>query len=163
MTVNWYKRSLRPDPLLLKEAAEGAEHARLRERLHAWARERGFTLPAPPLPKVLGRDPRPDVCLQDAAGNAFIGDAKDAKHETADRLDTWVRIRIYVAAFAQLLEAGTISGGTIALATDDRARAEHWTVTLTAMALSANLAGPEGRTPSFIVESLDEATHIVWW
>lgn len=144
---------------LLREAAgPGAEHERLRRRLDAWAKERGYAKAY----KALPGGGEPDVLRVDEADKLlFVGDAKDAENETSDRRDTVVRIQGYLNEYADLLS--TFRGGIIAIATNEEDAAHDWASALNLLARFAGIVGPKGARPSFKVEKVDEGTWIAWW
>lgn len=146
---------------LLKEGGRpGAEHRRLEAELKRWAEQNGYREPL----DGWADGTKPDVLHQDGDGCLFVGDAKDAKHETPSNSETRGRIENYVHQFARQLRAGC-DGGVIAIATNGKDAAYEWVDALNQLAREAGITAPRRAhpTPDFVVETVDTRTFIVWW
>ena len=139
---------------LLNESNEGNEHARLRKVLDKEAKLRGYFIKYDKFPSALN----PDVLLDDSNGNLFMGDAKDSENETVDNDATTKRIAKYIKEYSRIYKRGEISGGCIAIATNDEFAAYEWRDWLNIACEDCNLSNPD-----FDVEYVDEDTFIVIW
>jgi hypothetical protein len=164
--MNWYKRArLEVD---LVEAAKrehpGPEHQRLEGVLRKIAQDEGFHQPFD-FPGAVGNDlvpaPGPEVALVGSDG-LFLGDAKDATHETADNEITRRRIFRYMRGLAQIIYRGQVKSGAFIIATNAPEAADGWVTALTAMAAFSDLRHVEGRVKAFQVLQSDEKTWLVY-
>lgn len=138
----------------LNESNEGSEHVRLRKALEGRARSIGYKTESVRFPS----DCIPDVLLEDSGGNLFMGDAKDSENETVDNNATTTRITKYINEFSKKLNRGEISGGIIAIATNDEYAALEWKDWLNKACEDCNL-----RNPDFELEYTSDDTFIVFW
>ena len=156
--MNWYKR-LAFREFLLKEA-ESDEHKRLKVQLGEWAVSRGYAAEQ----SVFESGAEPDVLRQHADRPfLFVGDAKWVVSEPASRAATRKRLEQYFRDFVEMLAAGKIEGGTIAIATNTLAGAEAWVEQLNSLASECRLTGPDGQPPEFQVEAVDAQTFVTFW
>lgn len=145
--------------LYRQSGAPGPEHQRLRKELSAWAEGKGYAHPYAKLNDGLV----PDVVKgNNSEKHLFVGDAKDAANETSANEETLKRLEAYFREFARLLGSGW-RGGTLALATNDKAAAVSWTQALNDVAMTAGLSGTGGTRPNFTVYEYSSDTWIVWW
>lgn len=146
---------------LLEKSGEGPTHKRLRLKLDQFARKRGFTAAL----KLKGV--KPDVSRKQVDGHAtywLLGDAKDSANETPGNTATATRVARYVSLFANMIIAGHIDGGRVAIATDTPEAAREWRRWLNRqMGKHGIVAKLDETPPSFTISELDDETFIVWW
>jgi hypothetical protein len=164
--MNWYKRArLELDVVeAAKRENPGPEHQRLEAVLRRIARDVGFA-DAFDFPGAVGGDlippPGPEVALQNAEG-VFLGDAKDAEHETAYTEETRRRIYRYMRGLALLLHSGKAKTGAFMIATNTPDAADAWTRALGLAAAFSELRHVEGRVKAFRVDKYDDSTWLVF-
>ena len=95
----------------------------------------------------------PDVLLEDSNGNLFMGDAKDSENETVDNDATTKRIAKHIKEYSRIYKRGEISGGCIAVATNELDAANEWKTWLNSACSHCGLINP-----SFSVSELDRNT-----
>jgi hypothetical protein len=164
--MNWFK--LARLELDIVEAAKrenpGPEHQRLEAVLRDIARDGGFT-DRFDLSSAVGRDlippPGPEITLRNGE-DIFLGDAKDAEHETADNEASRRRIFRYMKGLALLLHSGKAKTGAFMIATNTPEAADGWTTALSAMVAFSDLRHVEGRVKAFQVFQLDSSTWLVY-
>jgi hypothetical protein len=140
--------------------ADSAEGTRVKGDLEAWATTRGYKMPLKSLPN----GQRPDVlCFEETKRFLFIGDAKDAANETAGRTDTCQRLVGYFGEFGKCLLAGTIDGGTIAIATNKESAANEWVLALNFIAILEGLKDGAGEGPDFKIDKPRANTWVIYW
>ena len=132
---------------------EGKEHDRLETLLKEYAVKKGFNAEV-----NFKNGMNPDVLLQDGKRNLFLGDAKDANNEGPSNTSTANRILGYIKTFAECVSTKEISGGYIAIATNDKDAASEWKNWLNAACEDSGLSNP-----NFMVEQLSINTFIVLW
>jgi hypothetical protein len=101
---------------------EGPEHERLKTELEEWAKKKGYDKNGPRFESSI-----PDVVLTNQEGNKlFVGDAKDAEHETVNDEGTISQIKGYVEEFLRFIKNGEYKGGIFLIATNKQNAAEGW-------------------------------------
>jgi hypothetical protein len=144
---------------ILKKVAVTEMHKRLQKTLDSFGANRGYEQP------VTLRDCNPDVSrIHEERGSVFLflGDAKVAENETPDNRETVSRISRYVRTFAEMLEAGDIKGGCIAIATDDEGAADEWRSCLNFLTGAADIVSGDSKPADYIIEAA-EVGFIIYW
>lgn len=144
---------------IIKEGgAPGPEHERIRNALAEWAQARGFVV------ELKGDldGKRPDVFRADQSGEfVFVGEAKDADNETSDNAESLERFLTYLFSFCDRIRSGSISGGLVAMATNDSTEVTVWSHVIAAAAHVKQIHRADGAGPT--VTKLDDRTWIAWW